>query len=139
MKDITQEIKSEDKVLKKEFRGTKLYFTKAGDRTLTPAQKRKKKEKEGLKCKKCSKKFSFEDAQDYLQIHHKKSISSYKDKLTGVDIPIITLGKKYIPKYDRRRSNLEVLCLKCHKKITKREYKRKATQNKKQKAWWNNL
>lgn len=137
--NIMREMKRGDKAIKKEIRATKLYSTKVGDRTLTPAQKRNDKKGAGYRCARCKRKFSFEEAQDYLQVHHKKSVASHKDKFLGVDIPIVTFGKKHIPKYGRRKSNREVLCIKCHKFIEKKRHKRKAAQRKKQKAWWNTL
>ncbi|MDO8516906.1 MAG: cytochrome c3 family protein [Nanoarchaeota archaeon] len=99
----------------------RFHVTKIGDRTLTPAQKRKLKEVVGYRCQKCHKEF---DAR-YLQIHHKKSIASYKNKITGVDLPVYTLGRKHIPNYDRQKSKLEVVCLKCHDKTKKKRKKKK--------------
>jgi hypothetical protein len=97
----------------------KFHITNVGDRTLTPAQKRKLKESVRYKCSRCHKKFE----SRLLEIHHKKSVSSHKNKLTGVDLPIYSMGKKYIPAYDRRKSNLEVVCVFCHDKTKKRKKK----------------
>ena len=81
------------------------HTTRAGDRTLTPAQKRKVKEEQGFKCAKCGKKY---DGR-LLEVHHKKSISSHKSPI-GFDMPVYSLCKKIKPKSDRR-SNLEVVCI----------------------------
>ena len=101
----------------------KMRITKEGERTLTSAQKRKLKEDVNFKCERCHKKFN----PRYLEIHHKKAIHKHKSAY-GVAVPTMTMGKKYIPAYDRRKSNLEVVCLECHD-ITKRKPKKKATNN----------
>ncbi len=98
----------------------RLHMTKVGDRTSTSAQRRKLKEAVGFKCQRCGKKF---DGR-LLEIHHKKSIASHKNKLTGVDFPVYSLGKKIKPKYDRK-SNLEVVCIYCHDKTKKQKKKPK--------------
>jgi len=43
----------------------------------------------------------------------------------GFDAPIFSVGKKYIPKYDRHKSNLEVVCIYCHDKTKKKKIKKK--------------
>jgi 5-methylcytosine-specific restriction endonuclease McrA len=96
----------------------RIHQTKMGDRTLTPAQKRKIKEDQSFKCAKCGKKTD----PRYLDIHHKKEIHKHKSP-SGYDMPVMTIGKKYKPKYDRRH-NLEAICIKCHDK-TKKVGKRK--------------
>lgn len=98
----------------------KVYVTKNGDRTLTSAQKRKLKEENGFRCQKCGEKYEAR----LLEVHHKKSISSHKDKF-GLSVPIYSWGKKYIPKYDRHKSNLEVVCYKCHDNTKKKRRKAK--------------
>lgn len=97
----------------------KLYMTKAGDRTLTPAQKRKLKEATGYRCSICGKKF---DGR-LLEIHHKKGVAKHKNPM-GFDMPVMARGKKHIPVYDRRKSNLQVVCIYCHDK-TKKKAKKK--------------
>lgn len=88
------------------------HTTRQGERTLTSAQKRKLKEEAGFKCERCGGKFK----EEYLQIHHKKSIASHKNPIINVSLPIHTMGEKYIPAYDRIKSNLEVVCITCHNK-----------------------
>ena len=113
MKDIQRSIAKEQKPIKlPKIKVDKIYTTKMGDRTLTTAQKRKIKEGQGCRCTKCGKKFP----KWQLHVDHKKPIASYKNKLTGVDLPVYTFGKKYIPEYDRHKSNLDVLCIPCHNK-----------------------
>jgi len=99
----------------------RFHVTKVGDRTLTPARKRKIKENQGFRCAKCGKKTD----PRYLEVHHKKEISKHKSPY-GVDIPIWSLGKKYKPKYDRD-SNLEAVCIKCHDKTKKKGKKKTNT------------
>ena len=96
----------------------KVHYTKAGDRTLTPAQKRKIKEKQGFRCIKCGKKID----SRYLEVHHKKEIRKHKSPY-GLDIPIITVGYKHKPQYDRK-SNLQAICIKCHDKTKKKKIKK---------------
>jgi cytochrome c553 len=103
----------------------KFHITKAGDRTLTPAQKRNLKEEAGNRCSRCHKKFD----SRLLEIHHKKSIASHKNKLIGVDLPVYSMGKKYIPKYDRHKSNLEVVCVYCHDKTKKKRKSKNKTNS----------
>lgn len=95
------------------------YQTKAGDRTITPAQKRKIKEEQKFRCAKCGKKFH----SRLLEIHHKKEVHKHKNSL-GVDIPVMTFGYKHKPKYDRRE-NLEAVCVYCHDKTKKTKKPRK--------------
>ena len=102
----------------------KLYVTKAGDRTLTPAQKRKLKEARGNRCEKCGKKFN----PRYLEIHHKKGVAKHKNP-SGFDAPVMQFEKKYIPKYDRHKSNLQVICIECHDHTKKKKKKKKKVQN----------
>jgi 5-methylcytosine-specific restriction endonuclease McrA len=92
----------------------KIYQTKMGDRTSTPAEKRKIKEEQGFKCAKCGKKTD----PRFLEVHHKKEIHKHKSPY-GYDLPVMTIGTKYKPKYDRRK-NLEAVCIKCHDKTKKR-------------------
>jgi 5-methylcytosine-specific restriction endonuclease McrA len=96
----------------KDFR---IYITKNGDRTLTPAQKRKVKEEQKFKCCKCGKKTD----PRLLEIHHKKGIAKHKND-NGVNIPVLSQGKKVIPQYDIR-SNLEAICYKCHDETKKKK------------------
>ena len=104
-----------------------LFSTTAGERTLTPARRRKVKERQGYKCAHCHKKFP----EWQLQVHHKKEV--HKHKQPFVNLPEISFGKKIIPRYDRR-SNLEAVCIPCHnktkskKKATNRATKKKATK-----------
>ena len=98
----------------------RLHITKAGDRTLTSAQKRKLKEAVGFKCQRCKKKYP----ERLLEIHHKKAIHKHKSPY-GIDVPVFSTGKKYIPKYDRHKSNLEVVCIYCHDKTKKQKRKPK--------------
>jgi len=100
----------------------KFHITKGGERTLTSAQRRNLKEEVGFRCQRCHKKY---DAR-LLEIHHKKSIASHKNKLTGFDMPVYSIGKKYIPVYDRRKSNLEVVCVYCHDKTKKKRKKKQS-------------
>ena len=100
----------------------KFYMTKVGDRTLTPAKKRQLKEAVGFKCQRCNKKVH----PRLLEIHHKKSVASHKNKM-GFDLPVYSIGKRYIPKYDRHKSNLEVVCVFCHDKTKKKPKKKKSS------------
>jgi len=102
----------------------KVHVTKVGDRTLTPAKKRKLKEATGYRCEVCGKKYPAR----YLEIHHKKSVASHKSPY-GLDAPIMTVGKKHIPKYDRQKSNLQVICIDCHDKTKKKKKKKKPTND----------
>ena len=97
----------------------KVYATRAGDRNLTSAQKRKIKEEQGFRCAKCGKKFP----EWQLQIHHKKGVAKHKNPLGN--LPAYSWGKKIKPKSDRR-GNLEVVCIPCHNKTKK---KKKKTNN----------
>lgn len=90
------------------------HVTYAGDRTLTPAQKEKAKADVGYKCQECGRKF---DSQ-FLQVHHIKEVGASKKNFS---LPVYSLGKKYIPEYDRRKSNLRVLCIICHNKTKKKK------------------
>ena len=101
----------------------RLHVTKGGDRTLTPARKRKIIEKAKFRCYDCRKKFD----PAFLDVHHKKEVSSYKNPLDG---GVYRFGKKYKPDYDRL-SNLIVLCKKCHKDLHRKRVKRKANSRKK--------
>jgi 5-methylcytosine-specific restriction endonuclease McrA len=94
----------------------RIYATRAGDRTLTSAQKRKIKEDQGFRCARCGKKT---DAR-YLEVHHKKGVAKHKNPIG--DLPVYSWGKKIKPKSDRR-SNLEAVCLKCHDKTKKKKKK----------------
>ncbi len=92
----------------------RIHITKVGDRTLTSTQKRKLKEEVGFRCQKCHKKFE----PRLLEIHHKKSVASHKDNLLRINVPTYSIGKKIKPIYDKR-SNLQVICYKCHDKTKK--------------------
>jgi len=96
----------------------RIYATRAGDRTLTPAQRKDIMKKREYRCKECGKKFP----EWQLQIHHKKGVAKHKNPLGN--LPVYSWGKKTKPKYDRR-SNLEVVCIPCHNK-TKKKKKKKA-------------
>jgi len=96
----------------------RVRITKSGERTSTASLKRKLKEKAGYRCEVCKKKFP--DWQ--LQIHHKKEISKHKSPY-GVDVPVLTIGKKHKPKYDEIK-NLQVICIPCHNKTKKRKKKK---------------
>lgn len=98
----------------------RVYVTKVGDRTLTPSKKRKLKEAVGFRCQICGKK----KPARYLEIHHKKGVAKHKDPY-GLDAPVMQVGKKYIPKYDRHKSNLQVICIDCHDKTKKKKVKKK--------------
>lgn len=63
----------------KKIKIDRFHVTKVGDRTLTPAQKRKVKEEAGFRCSVCHEKFD----PRYLEVHHKKSIASHKNKIMG--------------------------------------------------------
>ena len=99
------------------------HITRAGDRTLTPAQKRKIKEEQKFRCAKCRKKFD----SRLLEVHHKKEVHKHKNKLTG-DLPMYSIGKKIKPKSDRK-SNLEAVCIYCHDKTKKKKKPKKRSND----------
>ena len=103
----------------------KIYSTTPGDRSTTPAQKRKIKEEQDFKCAHCKKKY----IPRLLEIHHKVEIHKHKDKLTGIDIPQYSYGNKIKPHYDRR-SNLEAICFLCHDKTKKKKPAKKSPRRK---------
>ena len=112
---------------------TTLFQTKAGDRTLTPVQKRKVKEEQGYKCAICKKKFH----PRLLEIHHKKEVHKHKSKF-GVEMAVLSFGKKIKPHSDKR-SNLEAVCIHCHDKtkskkgrseLSKKNVKKKTAKKK---------
>jgi len=99
------------------------HYTRAGDRTLTPAKRREIIKKAGHRCQECGRKLP----AYLLHVHHKKSVASHKT-LYNTTIPIITQGKKYKPKYDSEK-NLRVLCIKCHNETKKQKKKRNSNQD----------
>lgn len=111
------------KLPKNEFkvRSLRVHVTKHGDRTLTPAKKYDLKKSRGFICEECGHKFD----SRYLEVHHRKSVSSYKHP-SGFTAPVFSIGSKIKPKYDRK-SNLMVICIKCHDKTKK---KKKTSQDK---------
>lgn len=99
----------------------KWHITRAGDRTLTSAQKRKLKEETNYRCQKCGK--SFKRLPKYLEVHHKKEVHKHKHPM-GWDLPSYSQGHKIKPKSDRK-NNLQVLCKDCHDKTKKKKKARK--------------
>lgn len=108
-----------------------LHTTRQGERTTTPAQNRRVKEEQGFKCAHCSRKFP----EWQLQVHHKKGVHKHKSPYS-VDLPVISMGEKIKPRYDRR-SNLEAICIPCHNKTKSKKGKaelRKKTKKRKNKT-----
>lgn len=97
---------------------SKIHVVKGGVSGLTPAQKRKMKEAVGNRCGECGKKFDSE----YLQIHHKKSLASHKHPL---GLSTLAVGHKKPKVKADRKSNLQVVCIKCHNKTKKKKTKKK--------------
>lgn len=122
MKNLFKIPKDSLKVKANQF---KVYQTTEGvSRTRTTAQNRKLKEKANFRCAKCKKKFD----GAFLDVHHKKSVASHKDKLVG-SVPQLSVGKKIKPKYDSDK-NAMVLCRKCHQEVHRQEAKKKAKKKK---------
>ena len=104
-----------------------ITVVKPGDRTLTPADKKRVKIERDFKCEKCHKKF----APNHLEVHHINEISKVIKKagLMG-QFGSLIIGKRKKAYHDRD-VNLMVLCLFCHKDLhgqgKKKKPKRKST------------
>lgn len=104
----------------------KMRIAKKGDRTLTPADKKKEKLNAKHKCQRCKKSFPAR----LLDIHHKKGVATYKSK-NQIDIGYIEFYERRRKKasYDRS-SNLIVLCPTCHRKVHLEESEKKKVKKK---------